>query len=256
MSQLLQEKIPESGPRPGPESFADPVARLAFHRVILYSPHPLLRAGLRAELAAMSDFKVVGETGSPTELLEMVSRTPVSLLIFDPTRPGETLRLVRAIQQRLKAPIPMITLNGETTGQAAQLKSLGVILADKEIDSQHFREVVEMAVYGRRPLPGIRFCEKPVENEVVLKRKAEPEVPPVKALVEIREPAGKLPLSPRELQILGIIGQGSTNKEVAETLCISSHTLKNHLNNIFKKLAVEDRTQALMVCVRRGWVTL
>lgn len=256
MSQLLQEQMSLTGPRPGPDNFADPAARLAYHRVILYSPHPLLRAGLRAELAGTSDFKVVGETGSPTELLEMVSRNPVGLLIFDPARPGETLQLVRAIQQRLKAPIPMIVLNGETKGQVAQLKSLGVIPADKEIDSLYFKGLVEMAVNGRQPLPGIRFYEKPALPEVASVRKVEVATPGAKAPIEIREPAGKLPLSPRELQILGIIGQGSTNKEVAETLCISSHTLKNHLNNIFKKLAVEDRTQALMLCVRRGWVTL
>lgn len=257
MSQLLQDTLPETGPRFDQPGSTGAAARLAFHRVVLYSPHPLLLAGLRAALADFPGFKVVGETGSPTELLEMVGRMPLGLLIFDPARPGETLRLVRAIQQRLKGPIPMIVLNGETKGQAAQLKNLGVILADKAIDSPYFKGLVELAVNGRRPLPGIRFCEKPAPRlSQEITNKPEGPARPLKPPVEIREPAGKLPLSPRELQILGIIGKGSTNKEVAETLCISSHTLKNHLNNIFKKLAVEDRTQALMVCVRRGWVTL
>lgn len=257
MSQLLQDTLLETGPRFGPDTLPEPASlnRLVFHRVALYSPHPLLLAGLRAELADFPGFKVVVETGSPTELLELVGRAPLSLLIFDPARSGETLRLVRAIQQRLKTPLPIIVLNGETTGQVAQLKDLGAILADKEIDNFYFKGLVELAVYGRRPLPGIRFCEKPDSRDAreFTARSAKPLKPPP---VEISEPAGKLPLSPRELQILGIIGQGSTNKEVAQTLCISSHTLKNHLNNIFKKLAVEDRTQALMVCVRRGWVNL
>ncbi len=229
------------------------------HRVVLYSPHPLLLAGLRAELFELPGFKVVAETGSPAELLDLAAQMPLSLVIFDPAHPGETLRLVRAIQKQLKAPIPMIVLNGETKGQVAQLKALGVIPADKAIDSPYFKGLVEQVIHGRRPLPGIRFSENTgprhspgFSNPVAPVKQSTLSKP----LVGIAPPAPKLPLSQRELQILGIIGQGRTNKEVAETLCISSHTLKNHLNNIFKKLSVEDRTQALMVCVRRGWVTL
>ena len=263
MSQLLQDTSANTGPRFRPDQALDPKIspRLALHRVILYSPHPLLLAGLRAELSELPGFKVVAETGSPTELLNLAAQMPLSLVIFDPARPGETLHLVRAIQKRLKALVPMIVLNGETKGQVAQLKALGVIPADKAIDSPYFKGLVEQAVYGRRPLPGIRFSENNTTAPRQFPAYSNP-VPAVKPallakpVVKTELPAGKLPLSQRELQILGIIGQGRTNKEVAETLCISSHTLKNHLNNIFKKLSVEDRTQALMVCVRRGWVTL
>jgi two-component system response regulator DegU len=261
MSQLLQETSANPGPRFRPDQALDPKIspRLALHRVILYSPHPLLLAGLRAELSELSGFKVVAETGSPTDLLDLAVQMPLSLVIFDPARPGETLRLVRAIQKRLKAPVPMIVLNGETKGQVAQLKALGVIPADKAIDSPYFKRLVEQAVHGRRPLPGIRFSENTEPRQFPAYSNPVPAVNPAilsKPVVKTEQAAGKLPLSQRELQILGIIGQGRTNKEVAETLCISSHTLKNHLNNIFKKLSVEDRTQALMVCVRRGWVTL
>ena len=257
MSQFLHEIPGKSGPHFGLETPVDiqNSPRLALHRVALYSPHPLLIAGLRAELAEFPGFQVVAETGSPNELLGHVERLPLSLIIFDPARPGETLRLVRAIQKRLRGSISMIVLNGETKGQVAQLKDLGVIFADKTIEPNGFKWLVEQAVSGRRPLPGIRFNDGPAPVRPAA-------LVPVKPasfggkVVEISEPPGKLPLSQRELQILAIIGQGRTNKEVAETLCISSHTLKNHLNNIFKKLAVEDRTQALMFCVRRGWVTL
>ena len=261
MSQLLQEPLINTGPRFRPDPTVDTkISQLSvLHRVVLYSPHPLLLTGLRAELAEFPGFKVVGETGSPGELLELAAQMPLSLVIFDPARPGETLRLVRAIQRCLKTPIPMIVLNGETKGQVAQLKALGVIQADKAIDHHYFRGLVEQAVHGRRPLPGIRFSENSELCQSSTFRNPVPAVNPAslsKPPVKMEQPAGKLPLSQRELQILAIIGQGCTNKEVAETLCISSHTLKNHLNNIFKKLSVEDRTQALMVCVRRGWVTL
>lgn len=255
MSQFLHDIPGMPVPHFGPETSIDihKSSRLALHRVALYSPHPLLIAGLKAELSEFSGFQVVAETGSPTELLGHVERLPLSLIIFDPARPGETLRLVREIQKRLRGSISMIVLNGETKGQVAQLKSLGVIPADKTADTPYFKQLVEQAVNGRRSLPGIRFndtAKRPTAPTPITSAAS------ARKAAGISEPDSKLPLSQRELQILAIIGQGCTNKEVAETLCISSHTLKNHLNNIFKKLAVEDRTQALMFCVRRGWVTL
>src|SRR5690348_11997062 len=119
MSQLLQESFGNHGVVFRPEITVElpNSSHPALYRVVLYSPHPLLLAGLRAELADLPGFKVAAETGSPTELLELLSRLPVSLVIFDPARPGETLRLVRAIQKNLKASVPLIVLNGETKGQ-------------------------------------------------------------------------------------------------------------------------------------------
>ncbi len=60
------------------------------------------------------------------------------------------------------------------------------------------------------------------------------------------------PLSPRELEVLGQMGQGLTNREIAETLCISPHTVKSHVINIFNKLGVNHRTQAVVWAARQG----
>ncbi len=63
------------------------------------------------------------------------------------------------------------------------------------------------------------------------------------------------PLSPREVQILDSIAQGRTNKEVAYALAISEQTVKNHMSSILRKLAVNDRTQAVVYAMRHGWIS-
>ncbi len=84
----------------------------------------------------------------------------------------------------------------------------------------------------------------------------------MKVLAEFRElsvygtGAAKIfsPLSPREGQILDSIAQGLTNKEVAYALAISEQTVKNHMSSILRKLAVNDRTQAVVYAMRQGWI--
>ena len=61
------------------------------------------------------------------------------------------------------------------------------------------------------------------------------------------------PLSPRELQVLELVAAGRTNKEIAVQLDISNQTVKNHVSSILRKLAVNDRTQAVVYAMRRGW---
>jgi DNA-binding NarL/FixJ family response regulator len=79
---------------------------------------------------------------------------------------------------------------------------------------------------------------------------------------EARVAAGDLgeepfnPLSPREMEILQYITRGMSNKEIARRLGISHQTVKNHVTSILRKFGVEDRTQAVVYALKRGWVTL
>ncbi|GAC1354322.1 MAG: hypothetical protein NVSMB42_11900 [Herpetosiphon sp.] len=62
------------------------------------------------------------------------------------------------------------------------------------------------------------------------------------------------PLSPREIEVLELVAAGRTNKEIAVKLAISNQTVKNHISSILRKLAVNDRTQAVVYAMRRGWI--
>lgn len=63
-------------------------------------------------------------------------------------------------------------------------------------------------------------------------------------------------LTPREREVLQLMAKGLTNAEIAETLYISKHTVKNHVSNIYRKLKVDDRTQIALLAIRQGLVSL
>ncbi len=63
-----------------------------------------------------------------------------------------------------------------------------------------------------------------------------------------------MPLSPREVEILEYIARGNSNKQIARALRISDQTVKNHITSILRKLAVNDRTQAVVLALRQGWI--
>jgi DNA-binding NarL/FixJ family response regulator len=64
------------------------------------------------------------------------------------------------------------------------------------------------------------------------------------------------PLSAREIEILDYIARGNSNKEIARALKISDQTVKNHITSILRKLAVNDRTQAVVLALRKGWIKM
>jgi len=66
--------------------------------------------------------------------------------------------------------------------------------------------------------------------------------------------AGEMPLSQRELEILGLIAKGNMNKEIASTLGLSTHTVRNYTAQIMKKMEVDDRTSAAVIAISRGWI--
>ncbi len=261
MTQVLElpvRSITPANVRPVEQSSGialDRLSALAYHRVVLVSSHPLYLIGLRGEVSQWAEFKVIGEAEDTAGVLNLVGSGPVSLIIIDQARPDEALPLLQALQQRLQGRIPLVVLGSiETETQVTQLRQLGATaFASKTLEGSALREVLQKATQDRRPLPGIRHADptnwptRPVY--------------PAQPVAAVRrgktgELKSKAPLSPREIEILEVIAQGHSNKEVANQLCISNHTLKNHLNNIFKKLNVEDRTQALMLSVRSGWIRL
>ncbi|HEX2910295.1 MAG TPA: response regulator transcription factor [Chloroflexia bacterium] len=225
--------------------------RPAHHRVVLVSSHPLFAVGLRGELQRGGIYRVIAEARTAAEVLEIASDNSISLILIDQARPGEATLLIKTLQRKLQNRIPLVVLGAnEDEEQVRELMAQGVsAYASKALDGTELEKVLGKALQSRRPMTGIRMrasldCE---EWEQVKPRL-------IASRAELNQES--IPLSRRELQILEAIAEGCSNKEVANKLCISGHTLKNHLNNIFKKLDVEDRTQALMMGVRNGWVKL
>jgi len=120
----------------------------------------------------------------------------------------------------------------------------------KDVSPRRLIEAIRLVYQGSYVVED-RILEKPQVGEWLLEQFDHTEG-------ELGDSLGTLlvPLSPREMEILQYIAQGKSNKEIAYELGISRQTVKNHMTSILRKLAVNDRTQAAIYALRRGWIRL
>jgi DNA-binding NarL/FixJ family response regulator len=205
-------------------------------RILLVDDQPLFREGLRTLLSVHSDFEVVGEAGNGEEALKLARSLLPSVVLMDLQMP--VLDGVAATR-RLKAEQPesrVIVLttfdDDEMVFDGLRAGALGYLL--KDAPSEKLGEAIRLAARGES------FLQPSVAAKVVAEfaRLTSKPAMNAKALIE--------PLSDRELEILRLIADGASNREIAETLFLAEGTVKNHVTNILGKLGVRDRTQAAL----------
>ncbi len=219
--------------------------------IMLVDDHPLFRQGLRRVLEAEDDLEVIMEVSDGEESLRLAKQLAPNVVLMDINLPRMNgLQVTRELKQA----VPEIAI---------------IILTAYHDDEQIFHSVRAGAaayfpkdVTPRRLVEAIRQVSKGnyvVDDEVLNK----PEVATwlLQQFDKVAYVDGMpndmfAPLSPREMEILQHIARGQSNKEVAYELGISRQTVKNHMTSILRKLAVNDRTQAALYAVRRGWIRL
>jgi len=232
-------------------------------RVLVADQQPLFRDGVRQTLEALSDVVVAGEAASGREALQQLESADPDVCLIDanlplggqalgfgdPTAPGG-IELARMIKHR-------------------RPEAGVIILAGFEEEEQLFQAVkVGAAAYTRRDVTPdalvdiIRRVDQGeyVVSDNVLER---PQVT-ARVLKQFRDLASSqdnveplfVPLSAREVEILDHIAHGQSNKAIAKQLNISDQTVKNHITSILRKLAVNDRTQAVIYALRNNWIRL
>ncbi|MFN3373716.1 MAG: LuxR C-terminal-related transcriptional regulator [Chloroflexus sp.] len=208
----------------------------------------LFRDGLRLALSATSDFKVVGEAGNGQQAIQMVDQVDPDLVLMDIDLPGvHGLEVARAIKR--SHPHVAVILFGPVNDGSAVVKAIRAGVSACVPPSIEFPDLLEI-------LRQVRRGEYPI-NDLVL---SSPEVAAT-VLAVFRQMVGDddtqtvfSPLSARELEVLELVAAGRTNREIATQLDISNQTVKNHISSILRKLAVNDRTQAVVYAMRRGWI--
>ncbi len=219
--------------------------------LMLVDDHPLFRQGLRRVLEAEEDLEVIMEVSDGEEALRLAKQLAPNVVLMDINLPRMNgLQVTRELKQA----VPEVAI---------------IILTAYHDDEQIFHSVRAGAaayfpkdVTPRRLVEAIRQVSKGnyvVDDEVLNK----PEVATwlLQQFDKVAYVDGLpndmfAPLSPREMEILQHIARGQSNKEVAYELGISRQTVKNHMTSILRKLAVNDRTQAALYAVRRGWIRL
>jgi len=202
-------------------------------RVFLADDHALFREGLASILAAAPDFEVVGEAGDGVEAVVKVGELMPDLVLMDIGMPGcDGLEATRQIKQGLPSvTIVILTVRSEDDKLFEAIKSGAQGYLLKSICARDLLDLLRGAVQGEAAISPA-LAGRMLEEFRRLSRRP-------RALFE-QGPA----LTQREKEVLTLIAEGATNREIAQSLYLSLHTVKTHTRNILSKLHVSSRYEA------------
>lgn len=193
-------------------------------RVLLADDHPMIRTALEV-LLRDSEFDLVGMAGSAEEALAEVERLGPDILLLDVQMPGgggmEVLRRLTAAESKVRVILLTAAIDDASLMEAKALKVRGIVL--KNSDPAYLLECLDQARHGRRWF----------DPELVQRAK----------MLESQGGAGRIPLAPRERQLIGFVRSGFRNREIAEKLGVTEGTVKTYLHTIFEKLGISNRTE-------------
>jgi len=212
-------------------------------KVLLVDDHTLLRQGLRKLLELEPNLEVVGEAENGKEAILKTQELHPDVVLLDINMPGmngvEATSLLKKFNPELKIIILTIHKDDEYVFEAIKAGASGYLL--KDVDTQELVRAVEAAFRG----------ESTVDPAIAARL--------FKEFSRISKGGGESAqdsLTEREKEILRLLVQGLSNRDIAENLFISEKTVKNHISNIFRKLEVNDRTQAVVKALKLGMVKL
>lgn len=199
-------------------------------RLILADDHALFREGLKVLLGLEADITIVAETGTIEGLVALVENTPADILLLDLQMERSSLAEIETLA-----------------------KTISVIVVTA---SEFVGDALAAIRFGARAVVLKRFAVETLVDAIGSVAAGEVWLPPsVQAELagRLRDPSSS-PLSPREVEVVRLVGLGLRNAEVAKRLFISEETIKSHLNNIFNKLGIQDRVELTVYAIRTGLV--
>jgi DNA-binding NarL/FixJ family response regulator len=219
--------------------------------IIVVDDHPLFRQGVINTLSLEPGFKVVGQAENGIAALKLIRNLHPCVAIVDINMPGINGQQVthRVAQEKLPTRIMLLTAYNDQEQVIHAAWAGAAAYCAKDVDPQWLVQAVKEVADGKFVIEGHVFSQKELEYWLG----AEME----KAHHLYSEPGSPFhPLSDREMEVLSCVVGGMSNKEIASSLGISHQTVKNHVTSILRKFGVEDRTQAVVYALKRGWVKL
>lgn len=214
-------------------------------RVLLADDHELFREGLVNILNAQPDFEVVGQASDGLEVLVMARKLMPDLIVMDIGMPGcDGVEATQRVKDELPdVIIVMLTIRSEDDKLFEAIKSGAQGYLLKSIRSRELLSMLRGAVRGEAaitPALGGRMLE-----EFRRLSQQAPAAPEDEAIA----------LTHREQEVLSLVAQGASDKEIADALVISVHTVKTHMRNILSKLHLGHRHEAALYALREGLIS-
>ncbi|MBN1666381.1 MAG: response regulator transcription factor [Anaerolineales bacterium] len=219
--------------------------------VVIVDDHPLFRQGVVNAISLEDDINIIGEAESGEEALELVRQKRPQIVIMDVNLPGMNGQQVtrEIISEKLPTRVVLLTAYDDIEQVIHSMRSGASAYCAKHVKPEDLAGVVRWVAEGKKVVGSDVF-----ENDDLEKWLDERTEGALRSYSDPGEPFH--PLSKREMEVLAYLTRGMSNKEIASLLGISHQTVKNHVTSILRKLGVEDRTQAAVYALRRGWVRL
>jgi NarL family two-component system response regulator LiaR len=207
-------------------------------RILVADDHPVVRDGLVAMLGTQADFEVVAEAASGREAVEKAASLQPDLILLDLEMPDmDGVEALKALQKRLPTMRALVFTAFDTDERilgAVRAGAQGYLL--KGAPREELFHAVRVVSQGGSLL-------QPVVASKLLQHMSQG---------TLQAPA----ITERELEVLGLLGQGKSNREIAEALVISERTAKFHVSSILSKLGANNRTEAVSIAVQQGLIEI
>jgi DNA-binding NarL/FixJ family response regulator len=220
-------------------------------RVLIVEREALFRRGLSGALAANARMDVVGGAGTADEGYRLADETSPDVALVGTTiteAPG--LSCATEMRRRYPALATIVVAANETDDELfAAIRAGASAYCGKDIAEDRLIDLIERSATGEYVI-NEQLLSKPYVAARVLEQFRTTNTS------YFAETSAFAPLTDRELEILKKVSDGLTNAEIGYALGISAQTVKNHVTSILRKLAVNDRTQAVVTALRRGWLSI
>jgi two-component system, NarL family, response regulator DevR len=210
-------------------------------RLLIIDDHEMVREGLKAMLSSEPDFDIVGDAANAEQAYELIHRLRPDVILLDVRLPGVSgIEICRTVTEGYPeiAVIIVTTFTDEAlVAQCIQAGARGFIV--KDIERFDLKRSIRAVARGEAAID-------PKAAVAVLAQ--------LRRAPQVKQEPSPEQLSPQQIVILRMVAQGLSSREIATQLYLSENTVKGYVQEILHRLNVKNRTEAVMVAVKQGWL--